>query len=292
MASIIKGGAVCYGKQVAEEKGMDGKELLSSIRSVIEYHRGCGIESYPVSEKMLEQIGRCSSPPEKLPEKPKRVENDPPIKKAVPEKHNEKVIDDGAIPVLKKQIDICRKCFLHETRAIPTAGKGGSSPKLMVIGDWLTVSRGYVPEPGDLFGRDRDQMLARMISAINLKEDEVFITNVIKCSIPDNVQPNSEHIQACSNWLTSQIEVLSPLVICSMGIIASRLLTGCSLPLSRQRGHFVVYKTPAGREIPLMPTYHPTFLLQNPEMKQEAWADLQEIEKKIDRSSTLVNRAR
>lgn len=269
---------------------MDGKKLLSTLRSVIDYHRACGIESYPVSEKTLGLIGRCWVPQENLSDSPELAGQDlscqkSDVSKPVP------AADKGAdiLSTLKSEIDDCRACFLHKSRAIATAGKGGRNPKLMIVGDWLTVSGSYIPEPGELFGRDRDQMLARMISAINLKEEEVFITNVIKCSIPENVQPNSEHIQACSNWLSSQIAVLSPLVICSMGIIASRLLTGCSLPLSRQRGHFAVYKTTAAKEIPLMPTYHPTFLLQNPEMKQETWADLQEVQKKIAQLSARFN---
>ena len=272
---------------------MNGKELLASIRSVIDYHRACGIEPYPVSEKTLGQIGRCSAPPVSDSGSPHRRRSGIPRNKAVAKKQVPEIGDcTQTLSDLKTEIEACRKCFLHKTRTIATAGNGGSSPKLMVVGDWLTVAGSYVPEPGDLFGRDRDQMLARMISAINLKENEVFITNVIKCSIPDSIQPNAEHIQACSNWLSRQIDVLSPLVICSMGIIASRLLTGCSQPLSRQRGHFTLYKTSAEEEIPLMPTYHPTFLLQNPEMKQEAWADLQEIEKKIVHLSTRVNRDR
>jgi len=154
--------------------------------------------------------------------------------------------------------------------------------KLMVVGDWLTVTAQSPVAAGDLFGKDQDMMLARMIEAIKLSPGEVFVTNVIKCSIAEMCQPTAEHIRSCSSYLDMQIELLAPELICSMGIIASRLLTSQARPLSQQRGHFYSYKTGSKARIPVMPTYHPTFLLQNPEMKQATWTDLQAIKQKLE----------
>ena len=263
---------------------MNKYEFIDALESLLRYHESCGIEGYHSGDRLdIERVVLSQL-----------VENSETADGEL-QREEDPVGNDGGVNVVQRQesteglstlsaeISQCQNCSLHRTRQVSTAGNGGSVPpvKLMIVGDWLTASPRIPVKGGDLFGADQDMMLARMIAAMELDQEEVFITNVIKCSIPETSQPTSEHISSCSNYLEMQIEYLQPRVICSMGIIASRLLTSQAKPLSQQRGHFFSYKTGSGQTIPVMPTYHPTFLLQNPEMKQATWADLQAVNKKI-----------
>ncbi len=257
------------------------------MRSFLGYHQSCGIEGYPTDDTVKNGLKALSRKPEtgscagELPKPDNPAANG--HSETFPDQQEKK--KQLSVADLGEEIGRCRNCSLHRERQLSTAGSGGSGGrpvKLMIVGDWLTVFEGSAVTAGDLFGRDQDLMLSRMVEAINLNREEIFITNVIKCSVPEARQPTSEHISSCSTYLHMQIEMLSPRLICSMGIIASRLLTEQSRPLSQQRGRFFVYKTGSGLQIPVMPTYHPTFLLQNPEMKQATWADLQAIKQKLD----------
>jgi DNA polymerase len=122
-----------------------------------------------------------------------------------------------------------------------------------------------------------------MLQAIHLSEDEAFVSNIIKCGIDHTVQPKAENIDACVSYLERQIAATSPEIICTMGIAATRTLLHIARPLSQLRGKFYQYHLDKHRSIPLLPTYHPTFLLKNPEMKRATWEDLQLIEKHLRR---------
>lgn len=126
-------------------------------------------------------------------------------------------------------------------------------------------------------------MVTRMMEAIQLQGDDVFVTNILKCGLPESCQPQASHLQCCLGYLRRQIAVIGPEVICSMGIIATRALLGLPQSLSQLRGRFHSYSTLDGRQIPVMPTYHPSYLLQAEEMKKETWKDLQLIQKRLAR---------
>jgi DNA polymerase len=120
-----------------------------------------------------------------------------------------------------------------------------------------------------------------MLLAINLSADDVFITNVIKCAVPGTCQPQATHVQSCVSFLRRQIVALHPEIICTMGTVAARAVLERSQPLSRLRGQFHEYEVEKGETIPVIATYHPSYLLQNPEMKQATWADLQLLAKRM-----------
>lgn len=124
-------------------------------------------------------------------------------------------------------------------------------------------------------------MLSRMLEAIHLAPDDVFITNILKCGLPVSCQPIAANIHCCLSYLRRQIAVLAPEVICSMGTVATRALLDLPQSLSQLRGRFHLYTALDGKQIPLIPTYHPSYLLQAAEMKSETWKDLQLIEKKL-----------
>jgi DNA polymerase len=120
-----------------------------------------------------------------------------------------------------------------------------------------------------------------MIAAMELQPSQVFVTNLIKCSVPDSVRPDATQIATCFGYLKQQIGLLAPRVILTMGSVPSQTLLGSSRPLISLRGRFHQFQVGGGHNLELMPTFHPSYLLKNPEMKQPTWNDLQAVQKKI-----------
>jgi len=249
------------------------RRMIEDVRALIRYHQVLGIKDYPWRCEIPhcvdggpETIARGSAvspPPEKPPMRPVTV--------------RETLADIDA------EIQGCRNCELHARRLIAVAGRGQARARLLIVGGWLSWSGQVVPSSDMIFGLEEDRMVARMLEAIQLKGDDVFVTNILKCGLPENCQPLATHLQCCLGYLQRQIAVIGPEVICSMGIIATRALLGLPQSLSQLRGRFHPYPTPDGRQIPVMPTYHPSYLLQAEEMKKETWKDLQLIQKRLAR---------
>jgi len=182
---------------------------------------------------------------------------------------------------ISAEVASCNACDLHKQRLYPVAGRGEKNIRLMIIGDWLSQeSDGSLP-PGHIFGVQQDLMLGKMLTAINLLPADVYITNVIKCAIPSSTQPQARHVQSCLSFLRRQITLLNPEIICTMGMVAARAVLNQSQSLSQSRGRFHQYDIGNGRYIPVLTTYHPTYLLLNSEMKTATWSDLQLLARKM-----------
>jgi uracil-DNA glycosylase family 4 len=170
---------------------------------------------------------------------------------------------------------------LHQWRLFSILGKEERKTKLLIVGDWLEVPAGSETKRESKFGEEEDQMLARMLTAINLSPHQVYVTNCIKCAVSADAQPKTEHVLRCFSHLQREIKAIKPEFICAMGVIPARCLLQKSQSLSHLRGKFHEYRVAENWTIPLLATYHPKFLLQNPEMKKAAWADLQLLAKKM-----------
>jgi DNA polymerase len=142
---------------------------------------------------------------------------------------------------------------------------------------------------GEAPGRDEDlqgepfvgqagQLLNKIIEAIHLRRDQVYIGNVIKCRPPENRNPEPDEILACEPFLIQQIQVIRPRLICALGTFAAQALLKTEEKISSLRGKFYEYQG-----IPLMPTYHPAYLLRNPNRKREVWEDMKKIMREYDR---------
>jgi DNA polymerase len=136
---------------------------------------------------------------------------------------------------------------------------------------------------GEAPGRDEDlqgepfvgkagHQLTRIIAAMGLARDKVYICNVIKCRPPGNRDPLPEEIAMCQPFLVRQLEIIGPKVICALGSFAARTLLNSDSSISRLRGRFHDFNG-----IPIMPTYHPSYLLRKPQVKREVWEDIQKI---------------
>jgi len=144
---------------------------------------------------------------------------------------------------------------------------------------------------GEAPGRDEDlqgepfvgragQLLTRIIEAIGMKRQDVYIANVIKCRPPNNRNPEEDEIARCEPYLIRQIALVKPRLIVALGTFAAQTLLKTKLPISQLRGRFHIYQG-----VQLMPTFHPAFLLRNPERKRAVWEDMQMVQRELRQPS-------
>jgi DNA polymerase len=129
-------------------------------------------------------------------------------------------------------------------------------------------------QQGEPFVGPAGQLLNKIIEAIHLTRAQVYICNIVKCRPPRNRNPQADEIKTCFQFLDRQISAIRPDFICALGTIAAQALLDRAIPVSRLRGRFYDYKG-----IRLLPTYHPAFLLRNPERKREVWEDMKMLMK-------------
>lgn len=183
---------------------------------------------------------------------------------------------------LKELVRQCRKCSLWKTRVNVVFGEGDINAKLMFIGE----GPGYEEDKqGRPFVGKAGELLTKIIKAMQLKREEVYIANVVKChplKVPDpylrnnDRPPTEEEIQQCYPYLEKQIEIIRPKVICCLGNVAAKVLTKNDSPITELRGKIFKYKD---TEINIISTYHPAALLRNPSLKKLTWQDIQLVMK-------------
>jgi len=161
----------------------------------------------------------------------------------------------------------CHRCKLCKSRTNIVFGVGDPDTKLLFVGEGPGAEEDRQGLP--FVGRS-GQLLTKMIEAMGLSRDRVYICNVVKCRPPDNRDPEPDEVLACSTFLKAQLNIIKPTVIVTLGRYASQTLLGTSTPMSQIRGVWTTYEG-----VDLMPTFHPAFLLRNPTKKKEVWQDLQ-----------------
>jgi uracil-DNA glycosylase family 4 len=176
-----------------------------------------------------------------------------------------------SLEVIREDIGDCQRCTLCRSRTRIVFGAGSPQARLMFIGEGPGQDEDRAGEP---FVGAAGQLLTRIIAAINLRRDEVYIANVVKCRPPENRPPEPDEIATCFPFLRRQIAAIRPLFICTLGASAAQTLLGTTEPISRLRGRFFDYEG-----IRVLPTFHPAYLLRNPEKKREVWEDMQRLMK-------------
>lgn len=175
---------------------------------------------------------------------------------------------------IRTELGECSRCRVGKTRTNLVFGTGNKNADLVFVGE----APGYdEDQQGEPFVGKAGQLLTKIIEAINLKREDVYICNVLKCRPPQNRNPLPEEIEACEPFLIKQIMAIKPKIICALGKFAAQTLLKSEAPISTMRGRFHNY-----HGVPLMPTYHPAFLLRNPKMKREVWEDVQLIQKVLE----------
>jgi DNA polymerase len=164
----------------------------------------------------------------------------------------------------------CSRCKLHTLgRKQVVFGVGNPNADLMFVGEAPGADEDIQGEP--FVGR-AGQLLTKIIEAINLRREDVYIANVIKCRPPQNRNPEPDEVEQCEPFLFRQIDVIKPKVIVALGKFAAQSLLKTTEPITRIRGREYRY-----RDAILMPTYHPAYLLRNPSSKREVWEDMKRI---------------
>jgi uracil-DNA glycosylase len=167
----------------------------------------------------------------------------------------------------------CRKCGLHRGRTQVVFGTGDPAAALVFVGEAPGHEEDVQGEP---FVGAAGQLLNRIIAAIGLAREQVYILNVIKCRPPQNRNPQPDEIAACWPILQEQLACLRPRIICALGTFAAQTLLQTAERISRLRGRFHRLG-----EIQVMPTYHPAFLLRNPQYKRAVWEDMQHVQRAL-----------
>ncbi len=211
-------------------------ELISDLKTYVEYLKEMGVTSLPVMENLPERAVR------------------PGI---------------STLADVRKELGDCKRCKLHQTRRTIVFGEGNEKASLMFIGE----GPGYDEDvQGRPFVGKAGQLLTKIIESINLSREEVYIANIVKCRPPQNRNPEPDEIESCSPFLMKQILVIQPKIICALGTFSAQTLLKTDTKITALRG-----KVCDVDGIKVVPTYHPAFLLRNPERKREVWEDMKKI---------------
>jgi len=175
---------------------------------------------------------------------------------------------------IRTDLGDCQRCKLCSGRTNIVFGSGTAEAKLVFVGEGPGADEDAQGLP---FVGAAGQLLTKIIEAIQLTRDQVYICNIVKCRPPSNRTPEEDEIAACSPFLFRQIESIRPRVICCLGAVAAQILLETKTAVGKLRGRFHDY-----RGIQVMPTWHPAYLLRNPAAKRDVWDDVKKIRTLLD----------
>ena len=170
------------------------------------------------------------------------------------------------LEAVRSELGECTRCKLHGGRKQIVFGVGNPNASLVFVGEAPGADEDAQGEP--FVGR-AGQLLTKIIEAMGLKREDVYICNIIKCRPPNNRTPEADEILSCQPFLLKQLRAIQPKFICALGAPAAQTLLQTKESISRLRGKFVDF-----HGIPLLPTFHPAFLLRNPNEKKTVWEDM------------------
>ena len=265
--------------QVARKKRMtkDAKAIRAAIRQQLEADQLLGVRSVPMACRVdaahQENVTYAAGDAHSATEDNAKKTHDKKNHVAFDKEHRLLALDES-------QVKGCTQCGLSQTRTQTVFGQGSADARLMFVGE----APGFEEDKQGLaFVGRAGQLLTRMVEAMGLTRDEIYICNVLKCRPPGNRNPSSEEIIACSPFLHEQIAVVRPAVLVALGAPAAKTLLDTNEAIGKLRGRFHDYFLTDENEetlsIPLMPTYHPAYLLRSPGEKRKAWEDLQMVMK-------------
>lgn len=177
--------------------------------------------------------------------------------------------DLDSLDALREFIGDCKRCKLFKGRTHLVFGEGSAQAPIVFVGEGPGREEDLEGLP---FVGEAGRLLTRIIEAMGLSRDAVYICNVVKCRPPKNRDPEADEIDTCLPFLEAQLNLIKPEVICTLGRVAGQALLAKDFKISRERGKWHKFM-----DIPLMPTYHPAYLLRNPSAKRQVWEDIQEV---------------
>ncbi len=264
------------------------KELLYDFRRYFEQLKDDGVEWVETSH--LLPPGDTEVAPARKPEPARAYPR--PEKSSRPRKTTPAYPEEKAAPAVQKpdlsspaekfrvlieRINNCRNCGLASTRNRAVPGEGGNALRILFVGEGPGAEEDRTGRP--FVGRS-GQLLDKILAAVSLTRNDIFITNIVKCRPPGNRDPHSEEVIACWPYLDEQIKILRPRVIVTLGAPAAKTLLDTTEGIGRLRGRFHDY-----HGIPLLPTYHPAYLLRSYtlENRKKVWEDMKLLREFIDK---------
>ncbi|HAH07805.1 MAG TPA: uracil-DNA glycosylase [Elusimicrobia bacterium] len=195
-----------------------------------------------------------------------------------------------ALALLQQAVASCRLCALGSQRLNAAFGVGSPEARVMLIGE----GPGYEEDrQGVPFVGPAGQLLDKILASIGLSRDTVYITNIVKCHPMEDPSdpgkrgndrpPSPEESAACRPYLDEQIRLVRPEALVTLGAPAAKVLLATQEGITRLRGRWREYQPAGGEPIPLLPTYHPAYLLRDPSKKSDTWTDMKELKKFLER---------
>ncbi len=184
------------------------------------------------------------------------------------------------LEVIAETVRSCTRCGLSQHRKQTVFARGTGSSGVCFVGEGPGADEDAAGLP---FVGAAGQLLDKMIAAMGLGRDEVYVCNVVKCRPPDNRKPELDEMAACIPYLNEQLDLIQPRVIVALGATAVQGLLGTTEGITRLRGRWQQYRG----QIDVMPTFHPAYLLRTPSAKREVWDDLQEVLRRVGRSAPV-----
>jgi DNA polymerase len=235
--------------------------IIHDIKSILEFYQDLGFEMLPI--KLEKKTRSAEEQKYGKPTTTRKLKN---LRTSVQK--------EAALKALSKDIGDCKMCRLSKERTNIVFGEGNPDAKLMFIGEGPGREEDSQGRP---FVGDAGMLLTRLIEKMGFKRKDVYIANIVKCRPPMNRDPEKDEIESCRGFVEKQIEIIEPEVIISLGRISAQTLLGSTrLKMTSIRGNFFDYKG-----IPLMPTFHPAYLLRNPKDKWLTWSDAQKVLEKL-----------
>jgi len=262
------------------EKVRDAVLLSMEIRRMLQFHYQIGITEYPrVKGGQLPELKRKRKFKPR-PEKPHRSRALSSGEQKMPKNRRpeERRVNTTSLREMYAAIERCDRCTLHTSQQLSAPEQLASTVQLMIIGDFC-LSQSDASKPV-VFGQEEDEMVGKMIDALGLTPQEVYVTNCIKCRCAREVGSKNDQ-NHCHSFLAREIIAVQPQVICAMGDLSAKVLLGKNVPLVRLRGKFHRYVHYDQYPVEVMPTFHPRFLLAHAEMKRATWSDLLQIQKRF-----------
>jgi len=193
----------------------------------------------------------------------------------LPTRAPERLASSAGLLDVRAELGDCQRCKLCVGRKNLVFGVGNPAAHLVFVGEGPGADE---DEQGEPFVGKAGQLLNKMIEAMGYRREDVYICNVVKCRPPGNRNPEPDEIAACEPFLKKQLAAIRPRMIVTLGKFAAQCLLRDDTPISRLRGQFRSYEG-----VPLMPTFHPAYLLRDPTKKKEAWEDLKAVMHELDR---------
>ncbi len=187
------------------------------------------------------------------------------------------VAHSQALTAVREELGDCTRCKLHGGRKTIVFGEGNPNAGLVFVGE----GPGYEEDQqGRPFVGAAGQLLTDIIvKGMKLRREDVYICNIVKCRPPDNRNPEPDEIEACEPFLIKQLQAIKPKVIVALGNVAAKTLLKTAEGITKLRGKWQTYQG-----IPLMPTFHPAYLLRSPGDKALVWKDIQQVMKEMKKS--------